>query len=382
MKKICVTGITIVCLAVMVNAVNISLSGTLKKDGGTPVAGAIVSTVFFQSKKMADKISDTTDSQGKFDIKATNVSVRRAGWAASPVCRFSVKNSAIVFAPSLGTVSGKVELYAADGACLFSFPFDNLAAGKQGIALPRLAAGITLLRVSIAGTSYTQNVVRMGNLVYSQAGASPVRTEQGVAKKTAIIDTLVAYKQNFIDRKVPLDSYTKANMVDSMSGGILKKLFAISNGMIPGWKMIRSTLDSSFTLWSAADLYKDIDGGFERYTDHGMLQAADIGMLGPINSEGNPFELSIHSFIMDYGTEPIAKAMYDFSKSQYFGDDALPIPSYENTAAFAKPALGGITVYAYYKQFYFELILSAYPDDANPTADAKLFLDYFKTKAN
>jgi hypothetical protein len=201
------------------------------------------------------------------------------------------------------------------------------------------------------------------------------------AKRTAAArDTIIAVKKEYIDARIPIDSYTKQNIVAAVSLGVLRTVFPISNSMIPGWKMSYSTIDSTFTMWSVDNLWQDIDGGFERYTNRGMLQAGDLTMVGPINSEGNPYTLDIHSFIMDFGTESNSKSMFDKSKTDFFDTESSLVPGYDNSAAFAKDALGGITVYAYYKKFYFELILSNYPEKDKALADAKVFLDYFKSK--
>jgi hypothetical protein len=373
----------LLCSAVLVSALDINLKGTIKKSGGTPVAGAKVMTALFRFSNFSDLVSATTDNQGKFAINTTVVSTRNPSAPSVSLVQFLIKNNIVVFSPSLGAVSGRLDIYSANGKIYSSIPFKGLASGKQGIMLPRLMPGINLMRLEMNGNTFTQTLLSVGAGVYSQTGSSAVKTSDiaSLGKITAVLDTLIVMKKEFIDAKVPLDSYNKQDIVDSLSTGVLKKLFQISNTMITGWKMRYSTVDSSFVLWSAADLNVDIDGGFERYTNRGMLQAADMTMIGPLNSEGNNFSLDQHSFIMDFGTEAKAKTMYDSTKGRYYSADAPLIPGYDNSVAFTSTGLGGLTAYAYYKQFYFELILSAYPDDANPVADAKKFLDYFKTKA-
>ncbi len=373
----------LLCSAILANAVDISISGTIKKAGGVPVAGAKVTTTKFQFSNFSDLVTTLTDSLGKFTLTANGVSTRHSPAASPALLQFMVKNNIIVFPSMLGSVSGRADFYSANGKEFLSIPFTGLAAGKQGIMLPRLMPGVNLMRLTINGSTFSRKLLSVGNGIYSQNGLSFIKTADAsmLGKKTAVLDTLVVIKKDFINTKIPLDSYTKQNIVDSVSAGVLKKLFVLSDNMITGWKLPYSTVDSCFTLWSAGDLYQDIDGGFERYTNHGMLQAADITMVGPLTSEDGHFTLDPHSFIMDFGTEEKAKGMYDYTKSQYFDTDASLIPGYTSAVAFTKDALGGITAYAYYKQFYFELILSGYPEKPQSLTDAKAFMDYFKTKA-
>jgi hypothetical protein len=178
--------------------------------------------------------------------------------------------------------------------------------------------------------------------------------------------------------KIPLESYNKTGVAVSMSGGVLRSKFLISNNMIPNWKMFYSTVDSSFTLWSASDLWQDIDGGETFYRVNGMLQAADMQMKGPVNSDGNNYLLLSPSFIMDFGTDAKAKAMYDSSKGRFFD---IPFPGYDTSMAFAVKALGSITVYSYCKQFFFNFTLDRYSSADTACAHAKVFLDYWRSKA-
>jgi hypothetical protein len=383
----------LLCFAFLVHALDINLKGTIRKDDGTPVAGVKVTTTVFKKSKFSDLVSDTTNSQGNFEIMAVVVSTKNSMMPSASLFQFLIKSNIIVFSPSLGSVSGQVDIYSANGKRYASIPFKDLSAGKQGIMLPRLMPGINFMRLAINGNTFSQTLLSMGNGVYSQNGLSAIKTTDIslLGKKTAVLDTLIVTKKEFIDSKIPLDTYNKQNIVDTISEGVLRKLFQISNTMIAGWKMRYSTLDSSFTLWSAGDLYLDIDGGFERYTDWGMLQAADIFMLGPIvdttfdttsdkkiDTTINRNILDVHSFIMDFGKETNAKTMYATQKSQYF--ESL-VPGYDSSVACVKEALGGVTAYAYFKQFYFELIFIGFPEKDKALAATKTFLDYFKSKA-
>jgi hypothetical protein len=87
---------------------------------------------------------------------------------------------------------------------------------------------------------------------------------------------------------------------------------------------------------------------------------------------------------MDFGTEEKARAMYQSGKAkENFNDteSVTTIPGFDTSLAYAAVKLGGIQVYSYYKQFYFDIILTQYPEMDTARADAKKFLNYWASKA-
>jgi hypothetical protein len=155
------------------------------------------------------------------------------------------------------------------------------------------------------------------------------------------------------------------------------RMLKVTNTDISNWKMAQAA--DSFTLWTAANFYDDVDGGIEVYTDRGLIELADIHLIGPIGSDGVQNELSAHSFIMDFGTEANALEEYNFQKTRWSAD-AFDISGYNNKIAFAKPILGGITVYAHFKKFYFELTFAGFSDQKQAESTAIQFLGLFEMK--
>ena len=88
----------------------------------------------------------------------------------------------------------------------------------------------------------------------------------------------------------------------------------VSNTEISNWKLASGA--DSFTLWTASNFEKDIDGGYEIYTDRGMIETGDIHLLGPTGSDGVQNELSTHSFIMDFGNDSNAADIYNSQKTR------------------------------------------------------------------
>jgi hypothetical protein len=170
-------------------------------------------------------------------------------------------------------------------------------------------------------------------------------------------------------------------LVEDEGGGAQQKatnvrMLKFTNTDISNWKMAPSA--DSFTLWTAANFYDDVDGGIEVYTDRGLIELADIHLIGPAGSEGLN-EIPVHSFIMDFGTEANALEEYNFQKTRYSAD-AFDIPKYGNKVAFAKPILGGITVYAHFRKFYLEISFIGFDNQNLSVSTATQFLGLFQMK--
>jgi hypothetical protein len=168
---------------------------------------------------------------------------------------------------------------------------------------------------------------------------------------------------------------------DEDSGGQQKatnvRMLKFTNTDISNWKMAPSA--DSFTLWTAANFYDDVDGGIEVYTDKGLIEVADIHLVGPTGSDGVQNEIAVHSFIMDFGTESNAQDEFNYQKTKYSAD-AFDIPKYSSKIAFARAVFGGITVYAYFRKFYFELQFIGFDNQNHAVSTALLFLGLFQMK--
>jgi hypothetical protein len=151
----------------------------------------------------------------------------------------------------------------------------------------------------------------------------------------------------------------------------------ISGTEISNWKLASSA--DSFTLWTAANFYDDVDGGIEKYLNDGMIEVADIHMIGPIGSDGSQNSIAAHSFIMDYGTEANAINIFNY-QTTFYSADAFKLPGYPLTTAFAKADIGGITAIAHFKKFYFELVFSGFSDQTEAAKTAAQFLGLFRSK--
>jgi hypothetical protein len=151
----------------------------------------------------------------------------------------------------------------------------------------------------------------------------------------------------------------------------------ISGTEISNWKLSSSA--DSFTVWTAANFYDDVDGGIDKYLNNGMIEVADIHMVGPVGSDGQLNSIATHSFIMDYGNDSNAIAIYNYQRTLYSAE-AFKIPRYPLTSAFAINVIGGITVMAHFKKFYFELTFFGFSDNNQAASTAVQFLGLFRSK--
>ena len=384
MARIAVLALLLLLGSVHVSAQDIAISGTVTDENGNPVANAVVTTTAYRYSDYADQVYAESDTAGYFSLVAHVVAIGREKKFVQPVCTpLSIKNNALNFT-SYGPIAGMLAITSFNGKLVQSIPFDFAVAGSHVVALPDLkTVGFYLLRLSVNGRVYTGTLLCCGGWNYSPGKLRYRRGAGNVSGVEAggIGDTLVVTKNGFIVTSIPLDSYTKEGMDIALSGGVLRSLFLASATMIPGWKPGYSTPDSSFTLWNASDIFQDINGGGEKYVQNGMLQMADLNMIGPDNADGSSRKLTPQaSFIMDFGNGTSAEGMFLMQRDLFYDDDALTVEGYDDSTVFATVNLVGATVFSYKKQFYFELSFSGFPEASDAVAAGKEFLEYFFSK--
>jgi hypothetical protein len=379
--KKCIIVTTTVGAVSFVNAVDISMSGTvMEATGGGPVPGAIVTTSFFQYSNFADVVKDTTDNQGRFSIKVAAVKAIRPTTPQSIPQQFIVKDNAVIFFPKLTIVSGNAEIFSASGQKSTSIAFSGLKAGNGAVALPRLVGGINVLKLKINGRTFTKKLLCVNNAVYSLAGANGMHASEDSkpAKHTAFIDTLIVMKKEYLSRRIPLDCYNKQDISIRLNEAATNVLqLKIMSSEIPNWYLAADA--DSFTLWAGDNFYDDMDGGIEKYLNNGMIEVADVHMMGPVGADGEQNTLATHSFIMDFGNDSNASNIFDYQRTLNSAD-AFDIPGYKNNAVFGRAVLGGITAFAHFKRFYFELTFVRFLDQAQAIATAVRFLSLFQSK--
>jgi hypothetical protein len=198
-------------------AQSVSLSGTVKKTGGTAGIQGVKVTL---AKLPA--LSTVTDATGAFSI-AGDVSTL---WQTPQASRlnYSLAGNSLIISPLPLAATGKVELYSSDGRQIAFTPFHGNASGKLRVGFPELGSGITMLRITINGETVTRSIVRLGNALYIKNASTGIGTygDFNLTKQAAAaaVDTLIASKTGYKEARVAVDSYNKQGVaitLDSLS---------------------------------------------------------------------------------------------------------------------------------------------------------------------
>jgi hypothetical protein len=220
MKMTIPLTIALLLSAFFANAETVSLKGTVTKTGGTiGIAGVKVSLMNVSG------LSSTTGADGAFTLSGGTASKNPSNEFHEPI-QFMIKGNTIVFAPISTALSGRVALFSSDGKIKFSVRLRDLSSVKQGITLPELGSGITIVQVAVGSQSFTRTLVCIGNGLVVKKDFATMQTGAGfvLAKRlaSAAVDTLKAEKDGYVTKKLPVEKYTKDSIaitLDSNSGG-------------------------------------------------------------------------------------------------------------------------------------------------------------------
>lgn len=213
MKKMISTLFVIWLSASLFAASVVKLSGTVTKTGGGLLKEVTVSL------KSVSGISTNTGPDGKFFLSNSTQVLRMTSPEELPL-EFNIKGSSIVFSPASGSISGRVEFFSAIGKRIFSSSFTGLESSTQRVTLPAFVPGITIVRMNINGKTATCPILRIGNRLYV-LDASFMPTPSNIitlAKASAdvAVDTLIAKKTGFTDKKTPITTLIDSDITISM----------------------------------------------------------------------------------------------------------------------------------------------------------------------
>jgi hypothetical protein len=192
------------CSTILLNAETVSLKGTVKKTGDTTgIADVTIGLTIIKN------LSALTGASGSFAIEgATSIQLAQNRSAAF---QFTLKGATIVFSPTPRGATGKMDIFSYNGKIKASFRLNDHQTGKQNMTLPEIGPGIYLIRVAIDGTQYTRSLVSLDNGLFlineNSSTAHDGRLTRAKQASATIADTLVASKNGYITKKVPIDSY-------------------------------------------------------------------------------------------------------------------------------------------------------------------------------
>jgi Raf kinase inhibitor-like YbhB/YbcL family protein len=180
------------------------LSGTVKDNTGKGIEGVTISLA--KTKDLSIK----TGSDGTFKLSnATSVlSLDNQKTSFS----LSFKNNVIVFNSPSGNISGTISIFSGEGRLISTVNLNNSNSKQEQVALPELSSGMYVLAGNVSGESFTQPLVCMGNNLYLKNKTMETANSGLVSLRksatTAIVDTLIAWKDTYDSARVPLKSYS------------------------------------------------------------------------------------------------------------------------------------------------------------------------------
>jgi hypothetical protein len=205
-------GAMIVLILSSATPETIGISGTVTKTGGGPLQAV--------SLTLAGKsgISALTDSEGKFTLSSALTRTAPSSKPFEP--EFTVWGKTLSLVPAAGATTCIVDVFSGNGRKIASLAMTNLRAGKRSLFLPEFGPGLTVIRITLNGKTYTCPVMQLGKSLLSMNPAMSVAgdTHDVLAKKAGspTVDTLIASKLGFTDKKTPVSSYTLSNLVVAM----------------------------------------------------------------------------------------------------------------------------------------------------------------------
>jgi hypothetical protein len=219
-----------------IHAETITLSGTIKKTGGTAgIPGVKVSLIKIPT------LSTTTGADGAFALTGSTSSVQLQKQDISPI-QFMIKDNTVIFAPNSRGLTGSVTIFSGDGKMKSSIKLHDLSTGNKCITLPKLSSGISIMRISIGAESYERTLVCVGNnLLLKNETTSANNSGRFILAKqltASAVDTLKAEKNGYTTKKMAITKYA----MDSIT-------IALDTSTGPGGPCTRDALQA------AADSY-------------------------------------------------------------------------------------------------------------------------------
>jgi hypothetical protein len=193
----------------LVQAETVSLSGVVYRTGTT--------TGLANVKISLAKVSKSTMTGGNGTFTLTGSTTAQLQIKKDQSLEFILKDNIIIFSPTFPTISGTMDIFSSDGKKKVAMRFTDLRAGRQSVTLPELNSGINILRLTIGGETHTRTLVCLGNSLFFKNELSEKSTSGNFIltkqTSTAIVDTLIAEKENYGIKKVPINSYNQQNIV-------------------------------------------------------------------------------------------------------------------------------------------------------------------------
>lgn len=192
----------------------ISITGSIKNKAGIGVSGADITLV------NRNNTSAKSDTDGAFSITVAS-SIQSNNVLSTPEYSFEVNNSTIRFSSDPAEKSFTFSVYALDGKMVLSRHNDKMKQNET-IDCSMLDKGVYIVKIIVDNREYSFRYSNISNSFTNNTYTSR-SSQKSAASFTlmAVVDTLVVTKSDYLQKKVPLDSYTSSGIevqLDSISG--------------------------------------------------------------------------------------------------------------------------------------------------------------------
>lgn len=213
MKRYSIAGFMISAFVQsIVAAPAVSIGGTVVKNGG----GALKDVTCTLAG--VGGLSATTDAAGKF-ILENSAAVKMPSAQAHPLT-FNLKGKELFIQSADQEISGTVSVYNTEGRKVSSVEFHRTNGSSASIALPSMASGLNILKITLNGMTYTSQVMELPSVGGSIQGASGLTASNPLvllrAAADPVVDTLITRKSGFTEKRTPITSYNLSNLSITM----------------------------------------------------------------------------------------------------------------------------------------------------------------------
>lgn len=200
----------LMCLLILLVAINafanINITGKITNSSGIPISDV---TVYLAG---LPEVITMTDSKGAFNLVAVNTYNTKSFRISQ--AEFELKGRDLFIYPNIKNLSGKIAVFSGNGRLLMSNSINDQSSFPRRLTLPHFAPGLNILRIELNNVSYTRPIMQIGNNLYLKRSGLMVNENIRVSqqKDASVVDTLIAQKDGYMDKKTPVNSYSISDM--------------------------------------------------------------------------------------------------------------------------------------------------------------------------
>jgi endo-1,4-beta-xylanase len=216
MKRAYLSVLLVLLVVWMTMAVSVNITGTVIKTGAGPLKDVTISLAGVSA------ISTITDAEGKFTLLTPLKTIEMNAPKSMPL-NFTLSGRDLIFSSASGKISGNVSVFSGNGRQLVSMDFNDLVPLTQRLTLPSFTQGLNILRITVDNNTFSCPIVQEGHSLYLKESGSTGSKNIKLAKLMAdAVDTLIAKKDGYSDKKTPVSSYTQSDIAISMDTIVTK----------------------------------------------------------------------------------------------------------------------------------------------------------------